>query len=119
MKFRKLRIAWSVFWGLACVLLVLLWVRGVWFHDFIRGPFGSERTFAVDSYGGKFYLSSRLNVSRGMEISTKDPKLSGPITVAFPTGWRVLFMRRSPTEDAPGVGYLILGGTIKFEVPYW
>src|SRR6185295_9642087 len=27
MKFRKLRIAWSVFWGLACVLVIVLWVR--------------------------------------------------------------------------------------------
>jgi hypothetical protein len=27
MRFRKLRIAWSVFWGFACVLLIALWVR--------------------------------------------------------------------------------------------
>jgi len=27
MKFRKLRIAWSVAWGISCVLLVVLWVR--------------------------------------------------------------------------------------------
>ena len=27
MRFRKLRIAWSVFWGLAAVLLIVLWVR--------------------------------------------------------------------------------------------
>jgi hypothetical protein len=27
MRFRKLRIAWSVFWGIACVLLIVLWVR--------------------------------------------------------------------------------------------
>jgi hypothetical protein len=27
MKYRKLRIAWPVFWGLACVLLIVLWVR--------------------------------------------------------------------------------------------
>jgi hypothetical protein len=30
MRFRKLRIAWSVLWGLACVLLVVLWVRSYW-----------------------------------------------------------------------------------------
>jgi hypothetical protein len=33
MRFRKLRIAWSVFWGLACVLLVVLWVRSYWYWD--------------------------------------------------------------------------------------
>src|SRR6476660_6623621 len=27
MKFRKLRIAWSAVWGIACVLLIALWVR--------------------------------------------------------------------------------------------
>src|ERR1041385_8383713 len=25
MRFRKLRIAWSVFWGLACILPIVLW----------------------------------------------------------------------------------------------
>ena len=33
MKFRKLRIAWSVFWGLAGVLLLVLWVRSYAQHD--------------------------------------------------------------------------------------
>jgi hypothetical protein len=27
MKYRKLRIAWSVGWGVLCLLLILLWVR--------------------------------------------------------------------------------------------
>jgi hypothetical protein len=27
MRYRKLRIAWSVFWGLAAILLIALWVR--------------------------------------------------------------------------------------------
>ena len=33
MRFRKLRIAWSVVWGLACVLLIALWVRSYWYWD--------------------------------------------------------------------------------------
>src|SRR4051794_19852377 len=41
MRFRKLRIAWSVFWGLACVLLVVLWVRSYWWED--------EATFVCSS----------------------------------------------------------------------
>jgi hypothetical protein len=41
MRFRKLRIAWSVGWGLLAVLLVLLWVRSFWHIDIIeiRKPF--------------------------------------------------------------------------------
>src|SRR3954454_5337951 len=37
-KFRKLRIAWSVFWGLACVLLIVLWVRSYWYWDQLYTP---------------------------------------------------------------------------------
>ena len=33
MRFRKLRIAWSVTWGLAAVLLCVLWVRSYWKSD--------------------------------------------------------------------------------------
>ncbi len=33
MKYRKLRIAWSVAWGLAAVLLAVLWVRSRWVWD--------------------------------------------------------------------------------------
>ena len=33
MRFRKLRIAWSVFWSLAAVLLIVLWVRSYWWLD--------------------------------------------------------------------------------------
>jgi hypothetical protein len=33
MRFRELRIAWSVGWGIACVLLIVLWVRSYWQVD--------------------------------------------------------------------------------------
>jgi hypothetical protein len=33
MKYRKLRIAWSVGCGVLCLLLILLWVRSYWWHD--------------------------------------------------------------------------------------
>jgi hypothetical protein len=34
MKYRKLRIAWSVAWGLLCLLLIVLWVRSYWWIDY-------------------------------------------------------------------------------------
>jgi hypothetical protein len=40
MRFRKLRIAWSVFWGLAAVLLIVLWVRSYWWVDQFVASFG-------------------------------------------------------------------------------
>ena len=35
MKYRKLRIAFSVTCGIACVLLVVLWVRSYWWVDLL------------------------------------------------------------------------------------
>jgi len=36
MKYRKLRIAWSVFWGVVALLLIVLWVRSYWWVDELR-----------------------------------------------------------------------------------
>jgi hypothetical protein len=36
MRFRKLRIAWSVVWTLVCALLTVLWVRSYWVHDVVQ-----------------------------------------------------------------------------------
>src|SRR4051794_33303247 len=33
MRFRKLRTACSVVWGLACILMIVLWVRSYWWAD--------------------------------------------------------------------------------------
>jgi hypothetical protein len=35
MSFRKLRIAWSVLCGIACLLLIVLWVRSYWWIDYV------------------------------------------------------------------------------------
>jgi hypothetical protein len=36
MRYRKLRIAWSAGCGIACVLLIALWVRSYWYWDDVR-----------------------------------------------------------------------------------
>jgi hypothetical protein len=35
MSYHKLRIAWSVGWGIVCLLLIALWVRSYWWTDTI------------------------------------------------------------------------------------
>jgi hypothetical protein len=55
MRFRKLRIAWSVFWGLAAVLLIVLWVRSYWWHDNIFYH-GSTETIGTESAWGTITL---------------------------------------------------------------
>lgn len=48
MKCRKLRIAWSVVWGVAAVLLLVLWVRSYRWCDSLESPFGVQ---FVNLYG--------------------------------------------------------------------
>jgi hypothetical protein len=47
MRFRTLRIAWSVFWGLACVLLIVLWIRSYRISDSVY-----HRTWLTSSMSG-------------------------------------------------------------------
>src|SRR4051812_7203329 len=53
MRFRKLRIAWSVFWGIVAVLLVVLWVRSYLYHDrvLIRFRQANHVTGVVSAHG--------------------------------------------------------------------
>src|SRR5690349_20538275 len=43
MKYRKLRITWSVMWGLVCALLIVFWVRSYWRFDTAEGNLGRDR----------------------------------------------------------------------------
>jgi hypothetical protein len=53
MRFRKLRIAWSVFWGLIAMLLIVLWVRSYWWKDVLVWVQGSARNvFSVGTLEG-------------------------------------------------------------------
>src|SRR3954454_8578604 len=51
MRFRKLRIAWSVAWGVVAVLSVLLWIRGNWYNDGWSRQSGSERVYVESVMG--------------------------------------------------------------------
>ena len=51
MKYRKLRIAWSVVWGILCVLLIVLWVRGYSTADGFAGMLGQQGIMAHSDKG--------------------------------------------------------------------
>jgi hypothetical protein len=57
MRFRKLRIAWSVGWGLLAVLLIALWVRSYWWYDRIA-IYSSTQAFGVASFHGELVYGS-------------------------------------------------------------
>src|SRR5262249_19882304 len=74
---RNLRIAWSAWWGMLCVLLIVLWVRS---HSviegiahFSRGPFGSTHTL-IGINNGTFQVTNATN-------------LFAPGKEPFPEGW--------------------------------
>jgi hypothetical protein len=52
MRFRKLRIAWSVGWGITCVLLIVLWVRSYWLSDSLMCNFLGTNGIGTASYRG-------------------------------------------------------------------
>ena len=50
--FRGLRIAWSVWSGILCALLIGLWVRSYWTLDFVRArPIGTRQLYAMSGRG--------------------------------------------------------------------
>jgi hypothetical protein len=53
MRFRKLRIAWSVTWGMVAVLLCMLWVRSYSVNDNLYLKVGKGRSAWIGSLCGR------------------------------------------------------------------
>jgi hypothetical protein len=70
MRFRKLRIAWSVGWGLLAVLLIVLWVRSYWRSDVAYLPDNRMPQLAPTMFWMTEVTSSRGQVcwARGLLI---------------------------------------------------
>ena len=61
---RGLRIAWSVWWGILCVLLIVLWVRSRSKYELMEGPISKEQTACVSSIPGRLDLTVYKNPKR-------------------------------------------------------
>ena len=57
MKHRKLRIAWSVVWGVACLSIVLLWARSYWWWCSVHCSFTNEKSVTVCTEDGETALT--------------------------------------------------------------
>jgi hypothetical protein len=57
-KFHKLRIAWSVAWGIACVLLVVLWVRSLHRIDRLTWHYRNAEAFQVGTSPGQISIAA-------------------------------------------------------------
>jgi hypothetical protein len=99
MRYRKLRIAWSVVWGLAAVLLIVLWVRSYWTCESIaRWNVELSSGFGVV----RFYVSSDTIYDRWLWSTIRADEVVLDENVDF----RTFALRR----DTDG-GYL--------NVPHW
>ena len=66
MKFRKLRIAWSVGWGVAAVLLFGLWVRSYTItENYLTISVSNSRAFFVDSEEGSVAIRQMDSIVDG------------------------------------------------------
>jgi hypothetical protein len=72
MRFRKLRIAWSVGWGIACVLLISLWV--------VKDTSFSRPLYTVPGTGGRLFVMGYYCV---LELYIGgDPSIAAPLAAA-------------------------------------
>ncbi|MCI0333720.1 MAG: hypothetical protein L0228_10925 [Planctomycetes bacterium] len=55
-KYRKLRIAWPVGWGILCLLLIALWVRSYWYSEAFNWFFSTTKFMHVSSDVGQLFL---------------------------------------------------------------
>jgi len=80
-KFRKLRIAWSVAWGVFAALLSVLWVRSYWRADCVQAVHaGSTISFDTNSGIAFFCVQGRvppLPTPKWQHYSTES--IDGPI----------------------------------------
>jgi hypothetical protein len=61
MRYRKLRIAWSVAWGVVAVLLIVFWVRSFWYIETLNLPSVFHRSVEFNHGGGTLIVSVYLS----------------------------------------------------------
>jgi hypothetical protein len=93
MTFRTLRIAWSVVCGIACVLMIVLWVRSYSLLNFCEMYIGNGKTLHVQTVNGQAALFV-LAFNRGWQAG----------------GFSVKSTASSTTYEQPVTGRPIPGG---------
>src|SRR5689334_21628724 len=73
MRFHKQRVAWSVVWGVACLLLIVLWVRSYWYWDDVRCqhsmlPYGVR---IMSMRGGAYLTLKEYDASSGSHMGER------------------------------------------------
>ena len=116
MRFRKLRIAWSVVWGLAAVLLVVFWVRSYTWQDMV-----SARSPDIGStYAASLQGKLRISLFREHRHSPTDFSRWGANTA--PAERMAASLEASPMPNricALGFELVNYPNPFAFAIPFW
>ena len=99
MRLRKLRIAWSVGWGVLAALLMLLWVRSYWFTDLISRIDGRRIATTIGSqYGAIYFAHFDATLRRSADSSEPRPWASKSLSGYTANHGLFVWKRRRPTS---------------------
>jgi hypothetical protein len=119
MRFRKLRIAWSVAWGLAGVLLIVLWVRSYRYEDIFQKKKSLSVIHIISVRGQLQY--SELDLGRRTrplpQIVIDDILSSASITRTHES--RPIAQARIIVANTLGFAYSDDGTTRMCTAPHW
>jgi hypothetical protein len=106
MKFRKLRMTWSIGWGLAALLLIVLWVRSFRQHDYLF-------QFNTNLYTG---IESNLGIVSFNQLDFRVfPSRKKPIQ-----GWTLAVIPPSAGDtNQQRFQWANMTGLLQVVVPYW
>jgi hypothetical protein len=112
MKFRNLRIAWSVTWGIAVVLLLVLWIRSNRHYESIARNNGKGVTTILCSTGGTVHFVRDLMMNRFPYSGYYTPSRSGT--------WEIIRADVVyPSAPIQWAGGLPFSWESKFVIPHW
>jgi hypothetical protein len=116
-QFRKLRIAWSVAWGLVAVLLCLLcllWLRSYWRYDIVLSDFPGRHPFSLQSLQSRIVITvvqGKCGSPRRYYHSLQD-RVNDSYVEGVNRSW-------SKEEFAPGFRYFSEPHRLAVGAPYW
>jgi hypothetical protein len=107
MRFRKLRIAWSVFWGILALLVTVLWVRSYWWSDSVDALDRNLIATSTGSNCGELYYSQiDWTLDVGAAHSTSH-------------GWRFQSLPPFPQDKSQWVSLVRTGAAVRLGVAHW
>jgi len=77
-RLRKLRIAWSVAWGIACLLMIALWVRSYWWMDGATWQFSQAHSITSVSLHGRMTVRMVKETNTSVFVSGSDAASNDP-----------------------------------------